>query len=96
MYFYPFLSWESTIRLNSTVDQILILIKFIFIIQNIFIKSEYEYTSISILLLLSLYLIYSQLKEPIYNCRNIELFLNLRNYFFLLMKSVKLKSLILL
>ena len=96
--FYPFFVTESTTRLNSTIDQILIMIKFIFIIQNIFIKSEYEYTSISILLLLSLYLIYSQFKEPIYNCRNIELFLNLRNvitfwtYFLLLIAKLSLNN----
>ena len=97
-YFYPFLSWESTIRLNSTVDQILIMIKFIFIVQYIFIKNEYEYTSISISLFLSLYLIYYQLKDPIYNCKHLELFLNIRNvilfwtYFILLIAKISSKS----
>ena len=97
-YFYPFVTLETTTRLNSTVDQILILIKFIFIIQNIFIKNEYEYTSISISLLLSLYLIYYQLKEPIYTCKHLELFLNIRNvivfwtYFILLVAKITSKS----
>ena len=76
-YFYPFFVDISTTRLNSNVDTMLILIKVILIIQYIFLNNEYE--SITILLLISFFLIYCQLKNPIYNAEHLELFLNLRN-----------------
>ena len=76
-YFYPFFIEVSTTRLNSTIDQHIIIIKLIFIIQSICIKDEY--VSIAILLILSVFLVYSELKDPIYNNEHIELFLNLRN-----------------
>ena len=55
-YFYPFFVDISTTRLNSNVDTMLILIKVILIIQYIFLNNEYE--SITILLLISFFLIY--------------------------------------
>ena len=76
-YFYPFFIEASNTRLNSTIDQHIMIIKLIYIIQSISIKEEY--VSISILLILSIFLVYSELKAPIYNNEHIELFLNLRN-----------------
>ena len=76
-YFYPFFIEVSTTRLNSTIDQHIMIIKLIYIIQSISIKDEY--VSITILLILSIFLVYSELKDPIYNNERIELFLNLRN-----------------
>ena len=78
--------------MNSSVDIILLLIKLVFVIQNIFIKEEY--ISVCILLILSFILVYYQDKEPIYNDKNLELFLNLRNvlglwtYFSLLIAKI--------
>ena len=95
-YFYPFFTDVSTTRLNSTVDQILILIKFAYIIQYVFIKDEY--VSIAILLILSLLLIYSELRKPIYNSEHLEIFLNIRNimsfwsYFMLLIAKICAKN----
>jgi hypothetical protein len=91
-YFYPFFDVVSTTRLNSAVDEELLIIKLLFILQYVFIKSEY--TSIAILLLSSFFLIYSQLNNRIYNCNKIELFLNIRNiimfwtYFMLLVAKI--------
>ena len=76
-YFYPFFTDIATTRLSSSVDEKLILIKIIFILQYIFIQNEF--VSIAILLLLTFFLIYCQLNEPIYNSEHLELFLNLRN-----------------
>ena len=71
---------------------VLLLIKFIFVIQKLFIKNEY--ISIAILLILSIFLVYYQDKEPIYNNKKLELFLVLRNillvwtFFSLLMAKI--------
>ena len=40
-YFYPFITQKQTIKLTPTVDLLLLLIKLILVIQNIFIKDEY-------------------------------------------------------
>ena len=50
-YFYPFSTQKVSIKLTSSVDIVLSLIKIIYVIQNIFIKDEY----ISIAFLLFLY-----------------------------------------
>ena len=95
-YFYPFFTEVVTTRLDSDVDQILIIIKLAFVIQYIFIKNEY--ISITILLLLSFLLIYLELKTPIYNGLHLEIFLNLRNviafwtYFMLLISKICINS----
>ena len=91
-YFYPFVTAKATIKLTSSFDMILLLIKFIFVVQKIYIKTEY--ISIAILLILSLFLVYYQDKEPIYNNKKLELFLVLRNiilvwtYFTLLIAKI--------
>ena len=76
-YFYPFQTGISTIKLNSFIDIILLGIKFIFVFQNIIIKNEY--ISISILLILSFFLLFKEFSYPIYNINILELILNLRN-----------------
>ena len=91
-YFYPFVTQKETIKLTATVDLLLLLIKLILVIQNIFIKDEY--ISIAILLITSIILVYNQNKQPVYNNKKLELFLNLRNiiifwtYFVLLITKI--------
>ena len=95
-YFYPFTCNKSNTKMNSSVDIVILMIKFIYVIQKIFIKEEY--ISITILLLLSIYLINYQNKQPIYNDKKLELFLNLRNillcwtYFVLLIAKISYNS----
>ena len=101
-YFYPFSTQKVSIKLTSSVDIVLSLIKIIYVIQNIFIKDEY--ISIAFLLIFSIFLIHVQDKEPVYNKKKFELFLNLRNifvfwtYFILLMAKIcytsKIKAMI--
>ena len=91
-YFYPFITQKETIKLTANVDLLLLFIKLILVIQNIFIKNEY--ISIAILLIASIALVYSQNKQPVYNKKKLELFLNLRNilvfwtYFVLLITKI--------
>ena len=95
-YYYPFVTHKVTIKLNANVDIILLVIKFIFVIKKTFINNEY--ISIAISLILSIYLVYYQNKEPVYNNKKLELFLNLRNILFfwtnlvLLMAKIFYKS----
>ena len=95
-YFYPFVSGKSTIKLNPYVDLLLIKIKLIFVIQNFFVKNQY--VIISILLILSLILIYFNLNRTIYAIKGLELLINLRNVlvfwaiFILLISRICLKS----
>ena len=90
--FYPFVTTKVTIKLTSSFDMVLLLIKFIFVIQKIFIKNEY--ISIAILLILSIFLVYYQDKQPLYNDKKLELFLMLRGvllvwtYFTLLIAKI--------
>ena len=77
-YFYPFQIIKSTIKLNSFIDIILMIIKLIFILRIIFIKNEY--ISIIILLLCALFLGYEQIQNKVYNINELEILLNLRNY----------------
>ena len=76
-YFYPFITRKVTIKLSSSFDMILLLVKFIFVVQKIFIKNEY--ISIAILLILSIFLVYYQDNQHIYYEKKLELFLILRN-----------------
>ena len=78
-YFYPFSTQKVSIKLTPSVDIVLLLIKLIFVIQNIFIK--HQYISIAFLLIFSVFLIHAQDKQPVYNKKKFELFLNLRNVF---------------
>jgi hypothetical protein len=76
-YFSPFQIKISTIKLNSLIDVYLLHIKFIFILKYIFIKNEY--ISIVILLIFSIFLLYEEIKNPIYNKSSLELIINIRN-----------------
>ena len=76
-YFYPFQYTQSTVKLNSSTDTFLILLKLIYILKYLLIKNEY--ISIAILLITSLLLVYKEFKEKNYNKNTLELFLNIRN-----------------
>ena len=76
-YFYPFQYETSTIKLNSTIDIILILIKLLYVLKIIFINNEY--LSIIILLIPSIFLIIQEFKYPTYNCYLLEMIINIRN-----------------
>ena len=76
-YFNPFQTKSSTIKLNTTIDIILLGTKLIYVLQLMLIKNEY--ISISILLILSFFLLYQEFVEPIYNNNVLELLLNIRN-----------------
>ena len=76
-FFYPFQYIDSTVRLTSSTDTILILLKLIYILKFLLIKNEY--ISIAILLLSSILLVYKEYKDKNYNIHNLELFLNIRN-----------------
>ena len=95
-YYYPFIVKETPIKLTSDVDLLLMKIKVVFILVFLFLKNQY--LSILILLILSLYLVCYNLNKKIYACRNLEIFLNLRNalvfwtYFILLISRICLKT----
>ena len=76
-YFYPFQTENSTIKLNSSNDIILILIKLIYLIRLYFINSEY--ISIAVLLILSIILIKTEFKNQAYNSYILEIIINIRN-----------------
>ena len=76
-YFYPFQTETSTIKLNSSQDIALLLIKLIYIIRLSFINNEY--ISIVILLVFSFFIIVREYKNPTYNCLLLEMIINIRN-----------------
>ena len=76
-YFYPFQILKTTIKINSEIDILLLLIKLIYILRLIFIRNEN--ISIVILLLFFLVLFLEQNKSPIYNFNTLEIFLKIRN-----------------
>ena len=76
-YFSPFQIKNSNIKLNSLINVHLLQIKFIYILKYIFIKNEY--ISIAILLIFSIFLLYEEIKNPIYNKSSLELIVNVRN-----------------
>ena len=75
--YYPFQAKISNIKINSYIDTIILVIKLLYELKSFFIKNEY--ISIFILLILSFFLLIEELDEPIYNRRNIEIILSLRN-----------------
>ena len=91
-YFSPFQIKPSTIKLNSLINIHLLQIKIIYILKYIFIKNEY--ISIVILLILSIFLLFEEIKNPIYNKSSLELIVNIRNillvwtYFMLLVAKL--------
>ena len=75
--FYPFQKLMSTIRINSTNDTIILIMKLIVILQNIFIKNEY--VSLAILFLISYVMFYFCYNEYSYNNYHLELFIIIKN-----------------
>ena len=76
-YFSPFQIKSSTIKLNSIINVYLLQIKFIYILKYIFIKNEY--ISIAILLILSIFVLFKEINNPVYNKISLELIINIRN-----------------
>ena len=87
--FNPFQLEKTTVKLNPIIDILLIIIKYIYLLNYIFIKNEY--LSIMIMLIPSIILGYKQYKNPVYQNDALEMLLNLRNslilwtYFILLL-----------
>ena len=87
--FNPFQVEKTTVKLNPIIDIFLIIIKYIYLLNYIFIKNEY--LSIMIMLIPSIILGYKQYKNPVYQNDTLEMLLNLRNslifwtYFILLL-----------
>ena len=87
--FNPFQHEQTSVKLNPNIDIILIIIKYIYLLNYIFIKNKY--LSIMILLIPSIILLYKQYKNPVYQNDKLEMLLNLRNslifwtYFILLL-----------
>ena len=75
--FNPFQFEQTTVKLNPIIDILLIIIKYIYLLNYIFIKNEY--LSLMILLMPSIILLYKQYKNPVYQNDKIEMLLNLRN-----------------
>ena len=76
--FYPFQNSMSTIRINSYNDIVVIIIKFIFALQNILITNQY--LSLGILLLFSIFVFFKCFNETTYNNKNLEVAVTLRNF----------------
>ena len=76
-YYYPFQTETSTIKLNSNLDIISLIVKFGFLLRLNFIKDEY--LSIIILLLFSFVLTFEEIKNPTYNCNILEIVVTVRN-----------------
>ena len=77
-FFYPFNFHDSSIRIQSTNDNIFLLIKYIFCWKFILVKSEY--LSITILFIFSLYIMIKEFSEHSFNNNIIETFINLKNF----------------
>ena len=77
-FFYPFNFHDSSIRIQSTNDNIFLLIKYIFCWKFILVKSEY--LSITILFIFSLYTMIKEFSEYSFNNNTIETFINLKNF----------------
>ena len=90
--FYPFQKSMSTIRINSTNDVIIIIMKLIAILQNIFIKNEYA--SLAILFLIGYIMFYFCYNDNSYNNNHLELIIIIKNslilwtYFVLLLTKL--------
>ena len=76
-YYYPFQTETSTIKLNSTLDIISLIVKFGYLLRLFFIKDEY--ISIIILILFSFILTFQEIKNPTYNCNILEIVITIRN-----------------
>ena len=77
--FYPFQSSTSTIRINSHNDINILIIKLIFLLQNIFITNQY--LSLGILLIFSILMFFNCFNEPTYNNKKLEVAVTIRNFY---------------
>ena len=75
--FFPFQKTMSTIRINSDNDIIIIIIKLIIIVQNIFVKNEY--LSLAILLLTAIIMFYKCNNESTVNNDILEIMITIKN-----------------
>ena len=75
--FFPFQKKKSTIRISSSNDILIIIMKLVLILQNLFISNEY--ISLFILLLVSILLFVICFNESTYNNNLIEIAINIRN-----------------
>ena len=76
--FYPFQNSMSTIRINSYNDIVIIIIKLIYVFQNILITNQY--LSLGILLLFSVFIFFRCFNESTYNNKKLEVGVTLRNF----------------
>ena len=90
--FYPFHKNMSTLRINSTNDIIIIILKLFIVLQNLLITNEY--CSLTILLLISIIIFYKCFNEPTYKNSKLETFITIKNliifwaYFVLLISKL--------
>ena len=95
-FFYPFSTIPTTLKLNPNTYLLLLIIKFIYVLNFTLIKNEF--ISIAILLIFSLFLLYQQFIQNIYNLYSLDLFLNIRNillvwtYFMLFIAQICVNS----
>ena len=75
--FYPFPRNMSTIRINSTNDIIIILLKLFIVLLNLLITNEY--CSLIILLFISIIIFYKCFNEPTYSNSKLEAFITIKN-----------------
>ena len=75
--FYPFQKLDSTIRISSNNDILIIIMKLFAVLQNLLITNEY--LSITILLLISIIMFFSCYNESTYNNNKIEIFITIKN-----------------
>ena len=75
--FYPFQKMQSTIRIKSDNDILIILIKLISILQNIFVSNQY--LSLAILFISSLIITINCYDNPSYNNHYIESIITIKN-----------------
>jgi len=90
--FYPFQKLNSTIRMSSNNDILIILMKLFAILQYILITNEY--LSLIILLLISILIFFSCYNNQTYNNNKLEIILTMKNliilwiYFILLLSKI--------
>ena len=90
--FYPFQKIKSTIRITSSNDIVIIIMKLVIILQHIFISNEY--ISLAILIIISITMFYCCYDEQTYNMEKIEIAITIKHlmiiwtYFILLISKL--------
>ena len=75
--FYPFQKIDSTQRISSNNDIIVIIMKLASVLQNLLIEDEY--LSLAIMLLISIIILFSGYNEASYNNEQLEYFIFIKN-----------------